>query len=239
MKKLLEFHLEDILPEGSKVLEHQGMPSNTTIPEHIRSLLEEAQDEFASEARPTGIMQELTAGEFEVIFRGEDQNDPESPLATIYPQAEGLALFAITMGEMVSTNIEHMFKGKNFALGAMLDAVASLAADEAAAHVEEQYRKEFTGRTSTGSDIRVLGYSPGYCGWHISAQKKLFTALEPERIGIKLNASYLMTPLKSVSGVLVAGRPEIHVFKPSFNFCKLCKTFSCHERLRNLKAVIT
>jgi cobalamin-dependent methionine synthase I len=184
-------------------------------------------------------MQEVTVSEFEAIFEGEGQNDPESPLATIYPQAEGLALFAITMGESVSKDIEDMFKGKNFALGAMLDAVASLAADLAAAHTEEQYEKDLVSRTSPGSNVRVLGYSPGYCGWHISAQKQLFTTLEPERIGIKLNASYLMTPLKSVSGVLVAGPPEIHVFKPSFDFCKMCKTFSCHERLRNLKAVIT
>lgn len=239
MKKLFEFHLEDILPEASAVLEHQGMPVDTAIPDHIRSLLDEAQDEFASEARPTGLMQELTVAEFDTIFKGEGQNDPESPLAEIYPQAKGLALFAITMGEMVSTNIEDLFKGKEFALGAMLDAVASLAADLAAAHAEEQFLRNLAGRDNHEGDTRVLGYSPGYCGWHISAQKKLFAALEPERIGIKLNASYLMTPLKSVSGVLVAGPPEIHVFKPAFSFCKLCKTFSCHERLRNLEAVIT
>ncbi|UCH10190.1 MAG: hypothetical protein JSU61_13490 [Fidelibacterota bacterium] len=239
MRKLLEFHMEDILPAREEVLRQQGMPPGKTVSGHIQSVLEEALDEFTNEARPTGILQGLMVDEFEAIFTGEGQNDPEAPLEEIYQQAEGLALFALTIGGKISTNIEELFAGKNFALGAMLDAVASLAADKAVVRTEEQYEKELANRNHHGTELRVLGYSPGYCGWHISAQRKLFKALEPERIGITLNASYLMTPLKSVSGVLVAGPREIHLFKPSFSFCKVCKTYSCHERLQDLKATAT
>ncbi|MFC1484706.1 vitamin B12 dependent-methionine synthase activation domain-containing protein [Candidatus Neomarinimicrobiota bacterium] len=238
MRHLLEFNLEDILPEGEAVLQHQGMPPGKTVPGHIQAILEEAVEVFTSEARPTGILQELTVEQFDAIFRGEGLNEHEAVLKAIYPQAESLALFALTMGSTLSANIEEQFAGKNFALGAMLDAVASLAADGAAAHVEERYEKDLAGRNNRATELRVLGYSPGYCGWHISAQKKLFQALEPERIGITLNTSYLMTPLKSVSGVLVAGPREIHLFKPSFDFCKVCKSYSCHERLRDLKAAV-
>jgi hypothetical protein len=77
----------------------------------------------------------------------------------------------------------------------------------------------------------VLPYSPGYCGWHISGQRALFRHLEPERIGITLNTSFLMQPLKSVSGVLVVGDPRIHEFDNDFDFCAECATLDCRARI--------
>ncbi|MHC4266624.1 MAG: vitamin B12 dependent-methionine synthase activation domain-containing protein, partial [Planctomycetota bacterium] len=85
-----------------------------------------------------------------------------------------------------------------------------------------------------GASTRILSYSPGYCGWDISGQKKLFEYLHPGKIGISLNNTYLMTPLKSVSGVLVAGKNEIHQFRPNYPFCKSCKTHSCLLRMKAL-----
>ena len=69
---------------------------------------------------------------------------------------------------------------------------------------------------SAATGIGVLRYSPGYCGWHISGQRRLFAHLRPERIGITLHDSYLMEPLKSVSGVLIAGAKEIHAFADTY-----------------------
>jgi hypothetical protein len=83
-------------------------------------------------------------------------------------------------------------------------------------------------------DGAALRYSPGYCGWHVSGQKRLFRSLEPERIGITLTDSCLMQPLKSVSGVIVAGPKEVHRFSPNYSFCRHCETHSCRERLRAL-----
>ncbi|MFC2086489.1 hypothetical protein ACFLQ9_02090, partial [Bacteroidota bacterium] len=52
----------------------------------------------------------------------------------------------------------------------------------------------------------------------------------PESIGISLNNQFLMIPLKSISGVLIAGKKEIHNFDNDFSFCAQCKTFSCMGR---------
>jgi len=189
---------------------------------------------FSTNTQPAGMMSEVSKGEFELIFRGEGRNEEENPLAQIFPQADHLALFALTMGGPVSMKIEQLFKDNNFALGSILDAVASLAADKAVEVYEAGYRAAISNRSPAAPESYVLSYSPGYCGWHISGQKKLFQRLRPEAIGISLNPSFLMSPLKSVTGVLVGGRREIHIFKSDYPFCKICKTYSCRERMKSL-----
>jgi cobalamin-dependent methionine synthase I len=85
----------------------------------------------------------------------------------------------------------------------MLDAVASTAAEMAADAVERNYLKRLRVENQEANSTAVLRYSPGYCGWHVSGQKKLFEFLQPAEIGITLLESFLMTPLKSISGVLL------------------------------------
>jgi hypothetical protein len=79
-----------------------------------------------------------------------------------------------------------------------------------------------------------MRFSPGYCGWHVTGQKKLFAALHPEEIDITLTPSCLMKPLKSISGVIIAGDMEIFRFDDSFAFCAECSTHVCRERLATL-----
>ena len=80
----------------------------------------------------------------------------------------------------------------------------------------------------------LLRYSPGYCGWHVSGQKRLFEFLQPQQIGITLRESFLMQPLKSISGVMIAGPIDIHRFKNDYPFCERCETEGCRERIRAL-----
>ena len=88
------------------------------------------------------------------------------------------------------------------------------------------------GRAPAG-DV-FLRYSPGYCGWDITGQRKLFHALRPEEIGITLRESCLMEPLKSISGVLVAARPEDHRFDNTYQFCRTCSTQTCRSRIAEI-----
>ena len=97
---------------------------------------------------------------------------------------------------------------------------------DSAAWAEDQAN----GGRRNGSPARAFLYSPGYCGWHISAQERLFARLRPEQIGIRLNERFLMTPLKSISGVLVAGPARIHQVTGSYPFCAQCKSPACRER---------
>jgi hypothetical protein len=123
-----------------------------------------------------------------------------------------------------------LFNCNDFAIASMLDAVASLAADKSVTMIENHVTKKLIEKKMTRNSSMVISYSPGYCGWHISAQKKLFLYLHPEQIGISLNESFLMTPLKSVTGVLINGNKNIHNFENNFNFCYNCKAQTCLER---------
>lgn len=62
-------------------------------------------------------------------------------------------------------------------------------------------------------------YSPGYCGWHVSEQQKLFSLFPvASPCGIQLTDSSLMIPIKSVSGIIGVGS---HVRKLEYT-CGLC-----------------
>ena len=230
MNQIIKFELRDILPEQHAVLQHQGIPKHVNASQTTQALFNNAMEIFTQIAKPLSLLRELSINELDTIFEGEGNNAEDTPLEHIYPKADQLALFALTMGSDISLKIEQLFKDNDFALGSMLDAVASLAADKAA-EVCEDYFHTHLGKQP---DSCVLSYSPGYCGWHISAQKNLFQFLRPGKIGIALNDSYLMIPLKSVSGVLVAGKKEIHFFDNDFPFCNDCKTYSCLVRMKRL-----
>lgn len=236
MNELLEFELKDILPSREDVLLNQGMPPGADVPERIETLLGEAIRKFEESVSPVGLIRELTAAEFEPIFAGEGENAEDVMLAQIYPGADNLALFALTMGAEVSREIEELFNTNDFASGSMLDATASIAADTASEVMETLFLEDLSTRALVAPDHFVLGYSPGYCGWHITGQKKFFEFLNPGRINITLNESCLMTPLKSLTGLLVSGTGDIHLFEPKFGYCRSCMSRSCQERLKRFSS---
>jgi len=54
-------------------------------------------------------------------------------------------------------------------------------------------------------------YSPGYCTWDVSEQKKLFSFFPDRFAGITLSDSSLMNPIKSVSGIAGIGKDIKHL----------------------------
>jgi cobalamin-dependent methionine synthase I len=137
----------------------------------------------------------------------------------------------------VSQEIEDLFGNNDFALAYTLDAIASTAAECTADRLEERFDALVLGDVVSYYPTAHLRYSPGYCGWHISGQKKLFERLGPDAIGVTLNKSCLMQPLKSVSGVIVSGKTEIHFFDNSFSFCAECTTKTCRDRLKHIMTI--
>ena len=236
MTEILQFSLSEITPDREAVLENQGIPPGVAISRQITRLYDQASAILSETAAPAGILCAISQADFAVVYRGEDRNEADTPVGDIFSRADRLALFTVTLGAATGKEIARRFESNDFALACMLDSAASIAADKIADVVEQRYRASLRPDEWHSEHGGVLRYSPGYCGWHISGQKKLFEFLRPEQIGVSLRDSFLMEPLKSVSGVIVAGPREIHNFPITYGFCKHCDTRSCRQRLRALFA---
>jgi len=234
MREIIEISAGDVKPSRTDVLKTQGIPPGNEPPEKVKRLLQAAMDIFLEFSRPKGIISDISIPEFGTVYRGERLNEKRTPLGEIFKKADRLALFALTIGEKVSQKIDELFGANEFALGSMLDSMASVGTDNVADGVENYFLNLLEKREEITPSTGTLRFSPGYCGWHMSGQKKLFEFLYPEDIGIFLLDSFLMKPLKSISGVMVAGEKDIFIFEDSYPFCSSCKTHSCRDRIRKL-----
>jgi len=231
MSRIIKIKQIDIMPAISAVLKYQGVPEEMTPDLRTAALAEESISVLGRLARPIGILMDISREDFANVYDGEGKNEPDAPLGPILMGADKLALFAVTLGEEVCDEITRLFGTNEFALGSMLDSAASEATEMAAQAVEDDFLKTLVQNTPLESSKGILRFSPGYCGWHITAQRKLFGFLQPEMIGIRLRESFLMEPLKSISGVIVTGPKEIFYFDDDFSFCAECETHSCRDRI--------
>ena len=177
-------------------------------------------------------MADISQEAFTGVFRGEGRNASATPIEAVVSRADALAVFVATVGASVTDRIRTLFAQNEPAIAVMLDAIASAAADRLTHLLAVRHAAAVN--DADNRDGLALGYSPGYCGWHLSGQRALFACLQPEAIGVTLNASCLMDPLKSVSGVLAAGPADIHRFAPGYEFCADCRTRTCLGRSRGL-----
>jgi len=232
---IVQVSAAEVLPTQAAVLQSQGFPASGTVRPEVGRLCRRALELLAEQAAPVGALAEISKTEFATLYNHVAPDGLRSPVGDIYPQAAHLALFAGTLGQAISDTIERCFADGEYALGALLDAAASLAADRLPEILGERFCRSLAGAGRLRPGDCVLGYSPGYCGWDISGQRQVFDRLRPERIGIRLNERFLMRPLKSVSGVLIVGPARIHRFAPTYPCCADCTTRSCQQRGRTLR----
>jgi hypothetical protein len=236
VERIVEIPIAEVEPTRDAVLRALGGPEDRPADARVDRLLTEALEELRAMGDPRGMFAEVGADRFAEIYEGEGDNEAPSPLAEIFPRADLLVLFVVTVGAQLSERITTLFDERSPALGATLDAAASEATELAAVYLDHIVLEEArqAGRAREGSAL--LRYSPGYCGWNLTGQRALFAALKPDAIRISLTESCLMEPLKSISGVMVLGPPEIHDFENDYPFCSECRTKDCRRRIQAIKA---
>lgn len=132
------------------------------------------------------------------------------------------AFLMVTAGPEPENLARSLMKEGNYLEGYIVDLVASALVDSAADQLQEQLRKQ---ALSEGMKI-TNRYSPGYCGWKVDEQQKLFSLFPEGCCGISLSESSLMNPVKSISGIIGIGTDV------SFRdyTCELCSMKDCHFR---------
>jgi len=235
VSELFEIDVAELRPTVEELLRQQGVKRSAAPNPKHQEAAEAALVRYDALAAPRAVLRAIERDAFSQVYAGGGQNEHPAPLEKIQARAHRLALCAATMGPAISREIDALFAAHDFAVAAALDAAASLGADRAGEWLERAWADQLLAAGALDADQRVLGYSPGYCGWHVSAQRKLFAALEPGRIGITLRESCLMEPMKSISGVLVAAPRAVHVVYNEYPFCEQCQTRSCLKRTKQLK----
>lgn len=133
-----------------------------------------------------------------------------------------VAVFLCTAGEDFTRMTNQLNEQGDIMEAYILDAIGSLTVENAMDKIQEQLRIEMQ---QQGLKISNR-YSPGYCNWPLSDQTMLFDLIGPNPTGITLSDSCLMTPRKSVSGIIGIGSElKHHAYG-----CVVCNNVDCIYR---------
>lgn len=219
--------VEEVLPLSEHVFRDMGYHEDQ-IEGYFAALVDTEHAQAKSLIVPRGLYVEY---ELEALSRndgyfliGGKEFYPGKRILARLAAARSIIVFACTIGNEIGVRIRSLVKQGSSVEAYMLDSIASLAADNVAEAVQRIAEKRASAR-GLGCTER---FSPGYCGWPVSAQKTLFSLLPPKPCGISLNASSMMVPEKSVSGIFGVG-PGM---KRLAYGCDDCKIEDCPARRR-------
>ncbi len=133
-----------------------------------------------------------------------------------------LHFFACTLGYVYDSWSRSLFHGDDPLQALFVDAIGSVAVESVADRLEDSILQAASSMDFSCSNR----LSPGYCDWNVREQDKLFKILPPGFLGIRLSDSAMMTPIKSVSGVIGVG-PGV---RRMHSACGLCSHKTCHLR---------
>lgn len=133
-----------------------------------------------------------------------------------------IAVFVCSIGDKMETWANQLLAENDFLEGYLADAIASEMVESATDQIQEKLSAEMK---SSGLQI-TNRFSPGYCGWQVAEQHKLFGFLPQGFCGVSLTESALMRPIKSVSGIIGIGEKVKRRDYP----CKVCNMKDCIYR---------
>jgi hypothetical protein len=138
-------------------------------------------------------------------------------------KSETVALYTATIGAGMEELARSLIARSDFLEGYLVDFIASEFAELASIALEQKIREKIA-PMNWGLTNR---YSPGYCGWDVADQKILFSFFPPGFSGVELNFAAMMSPVKSVSGIIGLGKDS----KPEEYECVLCDIEDCIHRV--------
>lgn len=224
---LFNFSLNELNLKPEIILASMGYNNNEiSVPDilsdRLNNLMKELPDRLSMQ---TGIVifeeQDLVI-EKEKIFVKDIMFSTGKIINAQIQDADQIIFFASTLGKIFD---EWSCAVKNN--GDLLDSyILDTIGSELVELTCDRLETEITQTLRIGTNQISNRYSPGYCNWPLSNQEKLFSLLPPGFCNITLTDSFLMLPIKSVSGVYFAGE---HLLKKGYK-CSICEEYSCIKR---------
>lgn len=203
--------------------------NETSERELIQSLIEEAIQEAAGycsiRAEYRIFKNVIPDDRNKAVFINDLKFDVQKIIFNQMKKSESIAVYVSTAGNEIGVRSREIMMGGDPLKGYILDIIGSLAADGAADLMQDSLAIS-VGQTGLKISNR---YSPGYCGWSVGEQHKLFKLLPDNFCGITLTESALMNPVKSTSGFIGIGE---HMKYNNYT-CGYCDMTDCVYR--NLK----
>ncbi len=137
-------------------------------------------------------------------------------------KSDSVAIFLCTAGPEIGILSRKSMKDGDLLTGYIYDVIGSEVVEAAVDRMQDNLLKEML---SAGKKI-TNRYSPGYCGWDVAEQQKLFQLMPDNFCGVKLNDSSLMDPEKSVSGFIGIGENVRY----NHYTCRICDMKDCIYR---------
>ncbi len=144
---------------------------------------------------------------------------PSKIVITQLRKSTSCALFVCTAGKEISDYARKMQIEGDLLSGFILDTIGSVTVDKAMDKIQCDLAEELNTMRLGISDR----YSPGYCDWSVAEQQKLFALIPDNFCGISISESSLMTPIKSISGIIGIGKD----LKPKGYQCNWCRDLDC------------
>jgi hypothetical protein len=163
---------------------------------------------------------------FECLEEGIDIDgvtfETGSIIAKQFRQAEKILIFACTAGPGIREQYDRYMEEGDPLKAFFVDTLGTVAVEKAMDKIHRRVKRayELEGLHCTNR------YSPGYCGWSVREQHKLWSFLPDHYCGITLTDSALMLPVKSVSGMIGLGP---HARKNPYS-CAICELEHCIYR---------
>lgn len=201
-------------------LGYKGQSPDVQILEMIQQIIETAKDFCHPEAGYHIFPGQLTSKN--TLEINQIPIIVGSTIAKFFVPATHFAIFVATTGIEFDKYMKQ--------LRATGDILIEFLADALGSEIVEATLRYVTDRIN--EDAKLLGfsttpaYSPGHCTWQVNEQKTLFSLLPENPCSIILNASSLMSPIKSVSGVIGLG---IKIKQKPYS-CAICRLRNCHKR---------
>lgn len=205
-----------------KIIGYDPGTAPEPIPELINSALKSA-EEYAEIKGVYLITGDYTIIKSKALIQANGYFFRTGKIVTNYiSKAEQFVFFIMTAGKGIEIQSQKYLSGADPLLGYIFDVIGSITVEtgveKTLKDIEEKYLQE--GLMTSNP------YSPGYCGWPVTDQQKLFALFNYNTCGIKLSDTCLMDPIKSISGIIGVGK---NVKKQPYS-CTICDLKNCIYR---------
>lgn len=161
-----------------------------------------------------------------VVHLESDQRLKSPKLSRTMRDSQEIVCFVGTIGKGIEKEIKKLMKQKRLSEAYVLDAMGSVMVENLVQQFQSKLRKHYKAQNKAVS----LPFSPGYCDWPVTEQRKLFQLMEPQKVGVELTDSCLMKPRKSISGVVGLFPGHNGQELGDYNPCLACQKLDCTAR---------